>query len=98
LPSIVGVVLIVGFLRKELTVVLLAALLGTENFSDVLSPLQMVVLTLVTLFYIPCAATIATLIKEFGFKKALLVTIFEIAFAIMLGAAAFRLLPIFGIQ
>ncbi len=98
LPAIVGITFVVGFLRKELVIVLLAALLGTENFGDVLTPLQMLVLTVVTIFYIPCAATIAALANEFGWKKALLVTVFEIAFAIALGAAAFRLLPVFGIQ
>jgi len=97
LPSILGITLIVGFLRKELAVVLLAALVGTENFSEVLTPLQMVVFTLVSIFYIPCAATIATLVKEFGWKKAAFVTVFEIAFAIALGTAAYTILPMFGV-
>lgn len=96
LPSIIGITLIVGFLRKELAVVLLAALVGTENFSEVLTPLQMVVFTIVSIFYIPCAATIATLANEFGWKKAAFVTIFEILFAIALGAVIFRLLPMLG--
>ena len=97
LPSIVGITLIVGFLRKELAVILLAALLGTENFGEVLSPLQMVVFAIVSIFYIPCAATIATLVKEFGWRKALFVTVFEIIFAIFLGAVALRVLPLFGL-
>ncbi len=97
LPSIVGITLIVGFLRKELALVLLAAVLGTENFGEVLSPLQMVVFTLVSIFYIPCAATIATLAKEFGWKKALIVTVFQIFFAIALGAVALRVLPLLGL-
>ena len=96
LPSILGITLIVGFLRKELAVVLLAALVGTENFGEILTPLQMVVFTLVSIFYIPCAATIATLVKEFGWKKAAFVTVFEIAFAIALGTAAHMILPMFG--
>jgi len=97
LPAIVGITLIVGFLRKELAIVLLAALLGTGNFAEVLTPLQMIVFTIVSIFYIPCAATIATLAKEFGWRKAAFVTVFEIVFAITLGAVAFRLLPAFGL-
>ncbi|MGB9719782.1 MAG: ferrous iron transporter B [Candidatus Anstonellales archaeon] len=97
LPSIVGITLIVGILRKELIVVLLAALLGTENFGEVLTPLQMVVFTIVSIFYIPCAATIATLVKEFGWRKAFFVTVFEIIFAIALGAIALRVLPLLGL-
>jgi len=98
LPAITGIILIFGVLRKELALVMLATLLGTTNFAEVLTPPQMIVFTLVAMFYIPCIATIAALVKEFGWKKALFVTIFEIAFAILLGGAAFRILPILGVH
>lgn len=94
LPAITGITLMFGVLRKELSLVMLAALLGTTNFAQVLTPVQMVVFTLVAMFYIPCIATIAALVKEFGLKKALLITIFEIAFAILLGGVAFRVLAL----
>ncbi|MGB9914151.1 MAG: ferrous iron transport protein B [Candidatus Bathyarchaeales archaeon] len=92
LPAITGITLIFGVLRKELSLVMLAALLGTTNFATVLTPVQMVVFTLVAMFYIPCVATIAALVKEFGWKKALFITLFEIVFAILLGGIAFRIL------
>ena len=95
LPAVAGITLIFGILRKELALIMLATLLGTTNFALVLTPVQMVVFTLVAIFYIPCTATIAALLKEFGWKKALLVTVFEIAFAIILGGVAWRILPIF---
>ncbi|MCX8153620.1 MAG: ferrous iron transport protein B [Candidatus Bathyarchaeota archaeon] len=95
LPAITGVTLIFGVLRKELALVMLAALLGATNFAQVLTPVQMVVFTLVVMFYIPCVATIAALVKEFGWKKALTITLFEIAFAVFLGGVAFRLLTLF---
>jgi len=94
LPAITGITLIFGVLRKELSLVMLATLLGTTNFAQVLTPVQMVVFTLVAMFYIPCIATIAALVKEFSLKKALLITIFEIIFAILLGGVAFRLLAL----
>jgi len=47
------------------------------------------------MFYIPCISTIAALIKEIGWKRALLITIFEIAFAIALGGIAYRILTFF---
>jgi len=94
LPAITGITLIFGVLRKELTLIMLATLLGTTNFAQVLTPVQMVVFTLVAMFYIPCIATIAALVKEFGWKKALTITIFEIAFAIILGGVALRLLSL----
>jgi ferrous iron transport protein B len=92
LPVITGITLIFGVLRKELALIMLATLLGTTNFTLVLTPVQMVVFTLVTIFYIPCIATISALVKEFGWKKALTMTIFEIVFAIVLGGVASRLL------
>jgi ferrous iron transport protein B len=94
LPAVAGITLIFGILRKELALIMLATLLGTTNFALVLSPVQMVVFTLVAMFYIPCTATIAALVKEFGWKKALFVTVFEITFAIILGGIALRLLPL----
>jgi len=94
LPTIVGIILIFGILRKELTLVILATLLGTTNFSLILTPIQMIVFSLVTMLYIPCIATIAALIKELGWKKALLITLFEIIFAIFVGGIMFRLLTL----
>ncbi|MEM2917479.1 MAG: ferrous iron transport protein B [Candidatus Bathyarchaeia archaeon] len=92
LPMITGITLIFGVLRKELALIMLASLLGTTNFAQVLTPLQMIVFTLVAMFYIPCIATIAALVREFGWKKALSITFLEIVFAIFLGGIALRLL------
>lgn len=74
---------------------MLATLLGTANFALVLNPVQMIVFALVTMFYIPCIATIAVLVKEFGWKKAGAIMIFEIFFAVLLGGIAFRILELF---
>jgi ferrous iron transport protein B len=94
LPAITGITLIFGVLRKELSLVMLATLLGTTNFAQVLTPVQMIVFTLVAMFYIPCIATIAALVRDFGWKKSLFITVFEIAFAILLGGVALRLLTL----
>jgi ferrous iron transport protein B len=94
LPAITGITLIFGVLRKELALVMLAALMGTTNFALVLTPVQMVVFTLVAMFYIPCIATIAALWRDFGWKKTLFITVFEIVFAIVLGGVALRLLTL----
>jgi ferrous iron transport protein B len=92
LPVITGITLIFGVLRKELTLIMLATLLETTNFAQVLTPVQMIVFTLVAMFYIPCIATMAALLREFGWKKAVFITAFEIVFAISLGGIALRLL------
>ncbi|MBT0158401.1 ferrous iron transport protein B [Candidatus Bathyarchaeota archaeon A05DMB-2] len=94
LPAITGITLIFGVLRKELSLVMLAALLASTGGLASLTDVQMVVFTLVAMFYIPCIATIAALWREFGWKKALFITVFEIVFAISLGGVALRLLTL----
>lgn len=92
LPEITGVTLIFGILRKELTLVILATLLGTTNFQEALTPLQMFVFTLVVMLYVPCVATIAACVKEFGWKKAAIISLLEVTLAISVGGLAYRVL------
>jgi ferrous iron transport protein B len=94
LPAITGILLIFGILRKELILVMLAAFLGTTNFSDALTPQQMITLAVVSMFYIPCVATISVLWKEYGWKKAMAICVIEILFAILLAGAAKRILDL----
>jgi ferrous iron transport protein B len=94
LPAITGITLIFGVLRKELSLVMLAALLAPTGLAS-LTPVQMIVFTLVAMLYIPCIATIAALVRDFGWKKSLFITVFEIAFAILVGGIAMRLLTPF---
>lgn len=97
LPPVVGVLLIFGILRKELILVMLASLLGTTNFALVLTKAQMFTLTLVSMLYIPCVATIAALAREFGWKKSLFVSLLKIAIAIVVSGLMLRLLMWLGL-
>ena len=92
LPAAVGVTLIFGVLRKELTLILLASMMGTANFAQVLTPVQMFVFAFVVMVYVPCIATIGALVKEFGYKKAVAMSLVEIVMAIVLGGILFRAL------
>ena len=91
LPSVTGIPLIFGILRKELTLILLSELIPLASLTHV----QMIVFSLVTMIYIPCIATIAACIHEFGWKKAMLITFLDIGLALLLGGIAFRLLSPF---
>lgn len=95
LPAVSGILLIFGVIRKELVVVMPAILFNTTNLAEVFTPVQMITLALVTMLYMPCAATIAALAKEFGYKKALYITAFNTVFAILLGGIMQRLLTLF---
>lgn len=92
LPAVTGILLIFGILRKELILVMLATYLGTTNFGDALTANQMITLAVVSMFYVPCIATISVLWKEYGWKKAMAVCILEILFAIILAGIVKRIL------
>ncbi len=94
LPSAVGILLIFGIVRKELTILMLAVIFQTTNFASIMSPVQLIVLALVTMIYVPCLAMILSLAEEFGWKKASGITVFEVTFAIFLGGVVFRLLSL----
>ena len=102
LPAITGITLIFGVLRKELTLLMLSTLFITEfGTADLLvpgffEPREMIVFTLVAMLYIPCIATIAALVKEQGWRRALFITVFEIGFAIFVGGIAYRILLLTG--
>ncbi len=68
LPSEVGVPLIFGVLRKELSLVMLGQALGSMDFAQVLSPVQMITYAVFVVFYIPCLATMMVITKELGNK------------------------------
>ena len=78
-----------------MTLLTLAVIFHTTNFGAIMTPVQLIVLALVSMIYIPCLATIMAMASEFGWKKATTVTIAEIGTAIMLGGIAFRLLSLF---
>jgi ferrous iron transport protein B len=96
LPAATGIVLIFGVLRKELTLILLASIMGTTNFALILTPVQMFVFAFVVMLYIPCLATIAVLAKEFGARTAAVISLVEVFLAVAMGGLIFRVLAFLG--
>jgi ferrous iron transport protein B len=92
LPAITGILLIFGILRKELILVMLAAYLGTSDFSHVLTSPQMITLAVVSMFYVPCVATISVFWKEYGWEKALTICVLETLGAILLAGLINKIL------
>ena len=88
LPIILGVPLIFGVFRKELSLVMLAQALGTSAFATVLSGAQMYVFATFALFYVPCVATIAVLRREFGMSKTLVVILATTGIALVVALIA----------
>jgi len=87
LPVVTGVFLIYGILRKELTLVLLSLFAANIGLSivELLTPIQMITFSLVTMLYVPCFATIIIIAKNSNWKYALQITLLEISLALLIG-------------
>jgi len=83
LPSEVGVPLIFGILRKELSLVMLGQALGTNDFSASLTSTQMLVYTTFVMFYLPCLATLSVLKRELGTRSMLVISALTVLVAML---------------
>ena len=81
LPKEVGVPLIFGILRKELSLIMLRQALNAQNLSIVLTSVQMITFSVFVVFYVPCLATLVVLKKELGTKTMLLITLMTLVIA-----------------
>ena len=74
LPEPLGITLVFGFLRKELSLIMMLQALGVEykNLLTVVTREQILVFTVFVSFFIPCLSTFAILWKETGKKVAFL--------------------------
>jgi len=88
LPAAVGMTLIFGVLRKELTLVMLVQAMGTNHLDQVLTTEQLVVFTLFVVFYVPCAATIAAMARELGWKDTAWISGLTVVVALALSVGA----------
>jgi ferrous iron transport protein B len=99
LPAVAGLTLIFAVLRKELALQLLVTLAVARHgpaAGDLLAFMdrgQIVTYALVNTLYVPCIATIAVLARELGWRRALSISAFTVALALLAGGVARRLLP-----
>ncbi len=91
LPVVAGLVLIFGVVRKEFVLLILVTLFGT-NLAPFFTPVQFIVLALVSMLFIPCVATVTVLLREFGWKSTTTIVLANFATAIVVGGIALRLL------
>jgi len=94
LPNVAIIPLIFGFLQKDLTGAMLISVVGTE-ISSVLTPIQIYTFGVAATIGIPCIIALGMLIKEFGFKKAILLTIASIFYGLLLAGLIWRAILIF---
>ena len=100
LPGVAGLTLIFAVLRKELALQLLLTLAiaqhgaGASDLGQFMDRGQIFTYALVNTLYIPCIATVAVLARELGWRRALLISGFTIALALLVGGIAHRLIAL----
>ena len=89
LPHDLGVTLVFGFLRKELSLIMMLQALGVDyhGLMSVISREQLVVFTVFISFFIPCLSTFAILWKEIGKRWAFLSVGLSVGVALVLSWA-----------
>jgi ferrous iron transport protein B len=88
LPTAVGLTLIFGVLRKELSLLMLMQALGTTDVHAVLTSAQIIIFTLFVTFYLPCLATLASMARELGRKLTAVAATALLLVAIVISLAA----------
>jgi ferrous iron transport protein B len=94
LPEETIIPLVFGFLQKDLTGSMLLSVLGSD-ISQVLTPIQIYTFGVAATVGIPCIIALGMLIREFGFKKAMLLTVSLNIFGIFIAGLIWRIISIF---
>ncbi len=84
LPESLGVTLIFGFLRKELSLLMMFQALGTDigSLLSVISRTQLLIFVAFVNFFIPCLSTLAIIWKEMGRRVAFLSVLLNLSVAV----------------
>ena len=80
-----------GFLQKDLTGAMMLSVLGRE-ISLSLTSLQIYTFGVATTVGIPCVIALGMLIKEFGYRKAVALTMASIAYGLLIARLAWRII------
>ena len=71
LPVALGVPILFGILRKELSLLMVYQALGTLEIAPLLDWVQILVFLVFLTFYVPCVSTFAVMLKTLGRREAL---------------------------
>ncbi|HEY9199393.1 MAG TPA: ferrous iron transporter B [Gammaproteobacteria bacterium] len=82
LPAVLGVPILFGVLRKELSLLMVYQALGSFDVGMHLDWVQLITFLLFLTFYIPCVSTFAVMLKTIGRKEALISVSLSVAVAL----------------
>jgi ferrous iron transport protein B len=91
LPVVLGVPILFGVLRKELSLLMIYQALGTFEIASLLDPVQIFTFLVFLTFYVPCLSTFAVMFKTLGRREAWLSVAISLGSALLI-AGAVRLL------
>lgn len=104
LPSVAGLTLLFGMLRKELALQLLVAMavasmgIAATQLTSFMTPTNLFVYALVNTIAVPCVSTIAVLARQQGWARAAGIVGFTLVAALVMGGISARVLPLIGWQ
>ena len=84
LPAVLGVPILFGILRKELSLLMIYQALGTFDIDMQLDWVQITTFLIFLTFYIPCISTFAVMLKTVGRKEALVSVSLSVGVALLL--------------
>jgi len=87
LPVVLGVPILFGILRKELSLLMVYQALGTLEIAPLLDWVQILTFLVFLTFYIPCVSTFAVMLKTLGRREALFSVALSVGVALGLAGA-----------
>jgi ferrous iron transport protein B len=94
LPVVLGVPILFGVLRKELSLLMVFQALGTQELAGVLDTTQILTFLVFLTFYVPCVSTFAVMLKILGRREAFFSVALSFGVALALAGAARLLLSL----
>ena len=92
LPVVLGVPILFGVLRKELSLLMIYQALGTFEIVPLLDRVQIFTFLIFLTFYVPCLSTFAVMLRTLGRRVAWLSVAISLGCALLLAGAARLLL------
>ena len=88
LPVVLGVPILFGVLRKELSLLMIYQALGSFDVGNYLDPVQIMTFLLFLTFYVPCISTFAVMLKTIGRREALFSVALSVGVALLVSGIA----------
>jgi len=86
LPVVLGVPILFGVLRKELSLLMVFQALGTQEINTLLTTTQIVTFIVFLTFYVPCISTFAVMLRTLGRRQAFFAVSISVAAALVVSA------------